>query len=309
MANSLTRFGRPQDRTALLPEAPILGHRTVTESSKNALFAHKNNHFELTYIVSGTLEWLINDELVVTRQNDILVTFPEDKLALLNGCFMVSEAYFMQVDLEHEGFLSNQQRELFNYKLRKIDSRKVSLSSNRSILFSKMLDEHEQQDSFSKGLCQGWLHEILTMIVRRSEGWENKTSLDADKMFKQNLLSYLEAHLTETIKVLDIAKHFNYSESHFRVLFKQVFNSAPVDFIRQFRIDTAQRLIREGRHSITDIAYKVGFTSSQYFSHTFKKELGISPREYRKALKTDAGRIHDSATSIHLMDMHFPDKT
>ena len=146
MANSLTRFGRPQDRTALLPEAPILGHRTVTESSKNALFAHKNNHFELTYIVSGTLEWLINDELVVTRQNDILVTFPEDKLALLNGCFMVSEAYFMQVDLEHEGFLSNQQRELFNYKLRKIDSRKVSLSSNRSILFSKMLDEHEQQD-------------------------------------------------------------------------------------------------------------------------------------------------------------------
>ena len=308
MANTLTRFGRPQDRPALLEEAPIIGHRIVTDSSRNALFAHKNENFEITYMASGTLEWLINDELIVTRQNDILITFPDDKLALLNGTFMVSEAYFMQVDLKHEGFLSQKERDLFTHKLKNIESRKVSLSTDRSILFSKLVNEHDKHDSYSEGLCRGWLYEILTMVVRRSEGWEAKGSFDADTMFKKNLLTYLEAHLSETIKVLDIANHFGYSESHFRVLFKQVFAVPPVDFIRQFRIDSAQRLIREDRISITDIAYKVGFTSSQYFSHTFKKELGISPREYRKALKTDAGRIHDTATSIHLMDMHFPNK-
>ncbi|WDE96938.1 hypothetical protein PQO03_03055 [Lentisphaera profundi] len=85
MANKLIRFGRPQDRPSLLKEIAVLGHRQVTEVSRNAMLPHMNQRFEISYLVSGTLEWLINDELIVTRQNDLLVTFPEDKLALLGG--------------------------------------------------------------------------------------------------------------------------------------------------------------------------------------------------------------------------------
>jgi AraC-like DNA-binding protein len=260
-------------------------------------------------VVSGTLEWLINEELIVTRQNDILVTFPEDKLALLGGHFMVSNAYFMQVDLDFEGFLEKDERELFKRKLYNITSHKVSLPTDRSILFEKLISEHERQDVFSTGLCRGWLREILTMVVRRSEGWEVKTYLNEYNVFKKSLLAYLEENVVRTdIKVQEIAEHFNYSESHFRFLFKKIFKTSPVDFVRQFRVDTAQRLIREGRLSITEIAFKVGFSSSQYFSQTFKKELGMSPREYRKSLKLESGRIQDMTTSIYFMDQHFPDK-
>ncbi|EDM26464.1 L-rhamnose operon transcriptional activator [Lentisphaera araneosa HTCC2155] len=309
MANKLIRFGRPQDRPSLLNEIAVLGHRQVTEVSRNAMLPHMNKRFEITYVVSGTLEWLINDELIVTRQNDILVTFPEDKLALLGGHFMVSDAYFMQIDLDYDGFMSESERELFNRKLHAIEGRKISLPTDRSILFSKLISEHERQDVFSEGLCKGWLHEILTMVVRRSEGWEAKTYLNEYNLFKKSLLSYLETHVSRTdIKVQEIAEHFNYSESHFRFLFKKIFKTSPVDFVRQFRVDTAQRLIREGSLSITEIAYKVGFSSSQYFSQTFKKELGMSPREYRKSLRLDSGRIQDMTTSIYFMDQHFPDK-
>ena len=222
---------------------------------------------------------------------------------------MVSEAYFIQFDLSESQYIAKEAADTFHQKLRAISSKKVSLSTDRSILFKKLIEEHENQDQFSKGLCRGWLNELLTMVVRRSEGWESKNYLNEYNMFKQNLLSYLEANVERSdIKVQQIAKHFGYSESHFRFLFRKIFNAAPVDLIRQFRVDTAQRLIREGRYAITDIAFKVGFSSSQYFSQTFKKEIGMSPREYRKVLNVKGGQVQDMKTSIYLMDLHFPDK-
>ena len=67
-------------------------------------------------------------------------------------------------------------------------------------------------------------------------------------------------------------------------LFRKVSNVSPVQFLQHLRIETAQRLIRERRLSLTEIAFEVGFNSSQYFSNCFKKQVGLESREYRTAL-------------------------
>ena len=47
----------------------------------------------------------------------------------------------------------------------------------------------------------------------------------------------------------------------------------------------AEKLIQEGRYTISEIAFKVGVNSPVYFRQCFKEEFGISPSEYLKGLK------------------------
>ena len=51
----------------------------------------------------------------------------------------------------------------------------------------------------------------------------------------------------------------------------------PVEFIRQIRMQRAAILLREGRFSVSEVMYMVGFSNSSYFSKCFQKAYGITP--------------------------------
>lgn len=65
---------------------------------------------------------------------------------------------------------------------------------------------------------------------------------------------------------------------------KNVTGISPVDLIRRIRIETACRMIRDGKYSLTEIAEKTGFNSTSYFTVTFKKVAGCTPSEYSSKL-------------------------
>jgi AraC-like DNA-binding protein len=48
------------------------------------------------------------------------------------------------------------------------------------------------------------------------------------------------------------------------------------------RLERASRLLREGKHSVSEVAYQVGFESLSYFSKSFQEEFGTSPSEYTR---------------------------
>lgn len=56
----------------------------------------------------------------------------------------------------------------------------------------------------------------------------------------------------------------------------------PVDFVRHIRLLRAQKLINDTDQSLTQIAYSVGFSDPKYFSKVFKREMGVTPSEYRE---------------------------
>lgn len=304
--NTLTRFGRPQDKPALIPDIiPVIGQRSVKEHSRNALIVHAMKNFEVTYILEGTMEWITNDQIIVTRQHDVLITHPNDKLAILENSFPVSECIFLQLkpDTEDEEF-----RQLI-HQLHGIGTRKVSFGDDNSAPFRRMVEEHLKSDTMSLPLCKALAMDIIIRLIRQNKSCEDMRPGE-NSMFQKTIITYLEKHLKEEITVGDMADAMGYSESHFRALFRKVSDISPVQFLQHLRIESAQRLIREKRLSLTEIAFEVGFNSSQYFSNVFKKQIGLSPREYRNALSKARGRetVHDQMTTIQVMDMHFPVK-
>lgn len=62
-------------------------------------------------------------------------------------------------------------------------------------------------------------------------------------------------------------------------------NLTPSDYIKHYRLTKAMELLTSSTASITEIAYKVGFTSPQYFAKCFKDEYNCSPRQYRDEAK------------------------
>lgn len=304
--NTLTRFGRPQDKPAILPDIiPVIGHRSVKEHSRNALIVHAMKNFEITYILEGTLEWITNDQIIVTRPHDVLITHPNDKLAILENSFPVSECIFLQInpnclDEEFKGLI---------HQLHGVSNRKVSFGEDNSSPFRRLIEEHIKTDTMSQPLTRALTMDIIIRLIRQNNSQDDMRPGE-NSMFQKTIITYLEKHLKDEITVGDMADSMGYSESHFRALFRKISDISPVQFLQHLRIETAQRLIRERRLSLTEIAFEVGFNSSQYFSNVFKKQVGLSPREYRNALSKSRGKetVHDQMTTIQVMDMHFPIK-
>ena len=63
---------------------------------------------------------------------------------------------------------------------------------------------------------------------------------------------------------------------------KQIAGVTPVEYIRNIRLEKAARLLREGRFSISEVMYMVGFTKSGYFSKCFQETFGMTPSAYMK---------------------------
>jgi len=59
--------------------------------------------------------------------------------------------------------------------------------------------------------------------------------------------------------------------------------TTPIKYLQRYRIHQAKKLLKESGLSVTEIALKVGFSDSGYFSRVFHRETGLSPEAFRRA--------------------------
>ena len=108
-----------------------------------------------------------------------------------------------------------------------------------------------------------------------------------DRKFMDKVMETIEKHLDNgDLTVEDIAGEVNMSRSVFFKKLKTLTGLAPIEFIKEMRINRAVQLIATGEYSMTQISYMVGINDPRYFSKCFKQKKGMTPTEYRdKVLK------------------------
>ncbi len=99
-----------------------------------------------------------------------------------------------------------------------------------------------------------------------------------------NALHYLENNYFNHIDLTTLASQFGFSRAYFSTLFTKRTGETPYDYLTKIRIERAKEYLKQGRHSVEEIAYSVGFSSLQRFSEAFKKRVGLSPLQYRKSI-------------------------
>ncbi len=97
----------------------------------------------------------------------------------------------------------------------------------------------------------------------------------------QKAVAYITNHYTEKIKVRDLARLSGLSLTHFRRLFEKALGKSPVQYLTQVRVVMSSAELKNSRKPIGMIAYESGFKTLSSFNRHFRKQTGVSPREWR----------------------------
>jgi AraC-like DNA-binding protein len=98
----------------------------------------------------------------------------------------------------------------------------------------------------------------------------------------QKSILFMKDNLENKITLDDIAHSVGYSSSHFSNYFTQKTNFPPYDYYNQLKIQKACSYLQFSDLKIKEIAYKLGYFDQFHFSKSFKKEMEMSPKDYRK---------------------------
>lgn len=109
-----------------------------------------------------------------------------------------------------------------------------------------------------------------------------ETIIDSrDRRLLDKLNFWLKQNISDSnISVDDIAAKMGYNRTIFYQKVKSLTGQTPADYVRTIRLNWAAQLLGQGELSISEVAYRVGFSDSHYFSRLFKKQFGKSPRDY-----------------------------
>jgi AraC family transcriptional regulator len=133
---------------------------------------------------------------------------------------------------------------------------------------------------FVDGAAMALLGE-LTLLARHDV--RPKPRMDLRDWRVRRTIERIEARLGEDIGLAELAAGVDLSPSRLTSLFRAATGFAPHAWQVRRRIERACDLLRDRRLSVTEIAHRLGFASSQHFATTFKCQTGVSPSTWRGA--------------------------
>jgi len=110
---------------------------------------------------------------------------------------------------------------------------------------------------------------------------------------KRRLTAYIDVHLGERIRVEDLAKLLDLSESHFGRAFRRTFGTSAHAYLTRRRIEVAQSQMLTTREPLSAIALRCGLSDQSHFTRVFRRIVGETPYAWRR---TRWGEIEDRST-------------
>lgn len=97
---------------------------------------------------------------------------------------------------------------------------------------------------------------------------------------------YIEMHLDQAIKLDDVADHMHMSKFHFHRVFRKAATETFRQFVARIKLERSAvfLLISQGV-SITEIAFRYGYSDASSYNRAFRRHWGMSPSEFRKSKK------------------------
>ena len=109
--------------------------------------------------------------------------------------------------------------------------------------------------------------------------------------FVQDVLRYIHEHIHEPLDRETLASVAGFSIPHFHRVFTAHVGESAISYVRRLRLDRAARKLRMGAVDITEVALTAGYDSHAAFSKAFRRQFGMSPREFRQLGCTAATQL------------------
>lgn len=239
---------------------------------------HVHPWHELYYLEKGSTRYLIGDEIYHVEEGN-LVFIPKGHYHMTdNG------------DCPHvERSLLSFGDDLFDSDTRVIldslmEQRLISIPLGRieglEALFSGIERSLSLEGAIGDATRKIHALSILSFVCRHKR--EIIPSLREADRIVHDVSAYVSASYSEDLSLASLSRRFSVSESHLSRKFKDVSGMGLNEYITLVRVMNAERLLREGTYTITEVATLCGFNDSNYFSTVFKRIKGMTPLRFAK---------------------------
>ena len=278
-----------------LPEHPLISLNILT----NASSLEKNMEFACNFYII-CFKKVKSGELLYGKtkydHNTGLMFFTKPNQVLTARGLQYSEKGFV-IHL-HEDFLIGHPlfTEIKKYSFFDYENHEALhlLPREKEIMWSlyyKMETEYKNNpDEFSKSIILSHLDSLLKYAQRfykrqfiDRKPLAGKTATKFDECLNDYFVKG-EAEQKGLPSVNHIASQLNLSPKYLSDLLKQETGKTALELIHLFVVSEAKNMIISGDKSISEIAYRLGFENPPYFSRMFKKEVGMSPKEFKNRI-------------------------
>jgi AraC-like DNA-binding protein len=152
--------------------------------------------------------------------------------------------------------------------------------------FDRLFGELREQGPGHRGQVHAHLAELLLSTARLVA---RPREPEPDDSLVRGALAGIGARLDEPWSLATMAATAGLGRSRFSERVLELTGLTPKRWLEQQRLLHARRLL-EGNASVTEIAFRVGYSSSQYFATAFRRDSGMSPLEWRSRRRHEENR-------------------
>lgn len=270
-----------------LPEIELFGWIETSSATESKLTCHRHEHsFEICLIHRGRVQWWVQDETYELKRGAVYVTRPGEPHGAVDGVMNPCELYWLILPLQAEhalpGLTVNETHQLF-HGLSTLELRTFPSSVGLQRCFRQLHRELLHPDALSGVVARSLLHRLLAQVLRDQEGMLSADHVSGRSRAVERTIQWIALHLVEDISVSDMAKVAGMCASRFHERFLEEVGQTPSEYLSWARILLAKERLADTRKTVSEIAFDLGFSSSQYFATVFRKFVGVSPVQYRSA--------------------------
>ena len=146
-----------------------------------------------------------------------------------------------------------------------------------------------EKNSFGASLFEHGVLQMFVVLVLRAciQAERHKAQVSRHHLMLDDVFLYIQAHLDEEITLKQMEEHFFVSHEHISREFKRQTGQTLHAYIIKAKLDRCCRFIEQG-YPITEVYQKVGFGGYNSFFRAFKKEYGMTPKEYYRTTQAGA---------------------
>lgn len=237
---------------------------------------HTHNYTELFYIVGGDGQFQINERLFPVQAHQLVVVNPN---------VIHTEVSYEAHPLEYivlgiEGLeLTIPGSDEARYCIYSFPEKNDVLTCMQTVL-----QEMQERKPEYQTVCLACMDIIMVQLLRNASVsvTQTRSRFPANRQCAA-VRHYIDQHYKESITLDMLAEKASINKYYMAHAFKCEYGVSPINYVIACRIREGKRLLAETDLSLSQIAAVLGFSSSSYFSQSFRSAEGISPTEYRKA--------------------------
>ncbi|RAK06947.1 AraC family transcriptional regulator [Halanaerobium saccharolyticum] len=246
---------------------------------------HLHDFYELFYFLKGDVTYYIEGHAYELKENTLLIM---NNRELHKPIFNKNEPYERIIIHFFPWVLSKYDSYNFNllecFENRKEANHNKIYDKNKKIYsyFKKIIEYAHQKDDTSELMIETLFVQLLILInelFTRKEKIESETIKYNERML--DIIKYINQHINESISLDSLANNFHLNKSYLSHIFKKHAGVSIIRYIRYKKIMSAKRLLLDN-NSCSEVCAKLNFGDYSTFFRSFKKEVGISPKDYQE---------------------------